>query len=758
MEKKMKKVLSFLLPVVLGIAITAKTTEVKADTVINNIGVQYQTHVQSTGWQKLVSDGQAAGTVGRSLRVEASKIKLVNAPAGASIKYQAHVQNVGWQNWVSDGSVAGTVGKSLRVEAIKIILENMPGYSVQYQAHVQGIGWQNWVSDGSEAGTHGKSLRVEGIRIRIVKISDNTKVNVQYQGHVQNIGWQSLAFNGQISGTEGLSLREEAYKIKLVNAPAGASIKYQTHVQSIGWQKWVSNGIEAGTNGKSLRVEAIKITLENMPGYSVQYQAHVQNIGWMNWVSNGQEAGTHGKSLRVEALRVRIVHNAVHPESVKLNKTTDTLAIGDTDTLSAIVAPSNADNKNVTWISSDNAVAAVDNTGKVTAVGSGTAAITAATADGGKTASCTVTCNTVSVSSVNITVAADTLRVGNSHTLTAAISPSNATNKKVNWTSSDKAVAAVDSSGRVTGVSEGTATITATTADGGKIASCIVTVSLNCSNFRALIMSDIHYDSTNYFNMTKEDRANYIINCINSENAERPLDMVIIDGDCSSTNTTNLSSSLTWYTDFVKNYLSRLKVPYYVLHGNHDEVTDKQWPTFFKTQKNFTIVDGQYAFICVDNFNGGFSANRGSGYAQSPVDMTWFNQQAENLKDKKVIVVGHYMANSFDTKLIDAINNTSNIICAFDAHEHNLTETVLDSGKKIYMDGVLSYGLPDSSSGFTGYWCYKNLEVREGNLIEETVYPKHNYPACTNVDYTFNANNQAYTVVNKEVITPVHLN
>jgi len=130
--------------------------------------VSYQGHVQNIGWQNWVGDGQEAGTDGKSFRVEALKIKLVNAPAGANIKYQAHVQNVGWQNWVSNGQEAGTDARSLRVEAIKITLENMPGYSIQYQAHVQNVGWQNWVSNGQEAGTDGRSLRVEAIRIRIV--------------------------------------------------------------------------------------------------------------------------------------------------------------------------------------------------------------------------------------------------------------------------------------------------------------------------------------------------------------------------------------------------------------------------------------------------------------------------------------------------------------------------------------------------------------------------------------------------------------
>ena len=138
------------------------------------VGITYRGHVQSIGWQSWVADGAEAGTHGKSLRVEAMNLKLVNAPTGASIKYQGHVQNIGWQSVVADGAEVGTDGKGLRVEAIKLVLVNLPGYSVQYRAHVQKIGWQPWVSDGVESGTDGKGLRIEAIEVRLVKTIDGS--------------------------------------------------------------------------------------------------------------------------------------------------------------------------------------------------------------------------------------------------------------------------------------------------------------------------------------------------------------------------------------------------------------------------------------------------------------------------------------------------------------------------------------------------------------------------------------------------------
>ena len=133
-----------------------------------DLHVQYNAHVQYDGWQAWKVDGEMSGTEGRSLRVEALNIKLLNAPAGAGIIYRAHVQYDGWQAWKSNGQMAGTSGRSLRVEALEIKLQNMSNYTVEYQVHIQDYGWSGWYIDGETAGTVGQGKRIEAIRIRIV--------------------------------------------------------------------------------------------------------------------------------------------------------------------------------------------------------------------------------------------------------------------------------------------------------------------------------------------------------------------------------------------------------------------------------------------------------------------------------------------------------------------------------------------------------------------------------------------------------------
>ena len=174
--------------------------------------------------------------------------------------------------------------------------------------------------------------------------------------------------------------------------------------------------------------------------------------------------------------QVTVKAKVYNVENVSLDKTNITLTEGDSKTLTATVYPDNATNKNVSWSSSDESVAAVSN-GTVTALKAGTATITVTTEDGGKTATCQVIVNAriYNVESVSLDKTNITLPEGDSETLIATVYPDNATNKNVSWKSSNTSVATVNN-GVVTAIKAGTATITVTTKDGGKTATCQVTV------------------------------------------------------------------------------------------------------------------------------------------------------------------------------------------------------------------------------------------------------------------------------------------
>lgn len=150
--------------------------------------VYYRVHAQTYGWLDWAKNGEAAGTEGLAKRLEAIEIRLVekggSAPGSTErpyvtpppatvdgINYQTHVQTYGWQNWVKDGAESGTSGQAKRLEGIKIRLtgELAEHYDIYYRVHVQTYGWQDWVKNGEMAGTSGEAKRLEAIEIKLVE-------------------------------------------------------------------------------------------------------------------------------------------------------------------------------------------------------------------------------------------------------------------------------------------------------------------------------------------------------------------------------------------------------------------------------------------------------------------------------------------------------------------------------------------------------------------------------------------------------------
>jgi uncharacterized protein YjdB len=162
--------------------------------------------------------------------------------------------------------------------------------------------------------------------------------------------------------------------------------------------------------------------------------------------------------------------------SISLSSSALTLPAGTTSTLITTVLPSNASNKTIMWTTSNPSVATVTS-GIVKAVGDGTATITATTADGGKTATCSIKV-IQGISSITLNRTTATLKVGDADiTLIPTFNPDGATIKTLTWKSSNPAVATVDITGKVRAVAYGTTVISAISVqDPTKIAKCTITV------------------------------------------------------------------------------------------------------------------------------------------------------------------------------------------------------------------------------------------------------------------------------------------
>lgn len=195
---------------------------------------------------------------------------------------------------------------------------------------------------------------------------------------------------------------------------------------------------------------------------------------------------------------IDVVSEDVKVTSISLNSSSISLKEGATKQLTATVSPSNATNKSVTWSSSNETVAVVDGNGKVTAKAKGEVTITCKANDGsGKQATCSVTvtaADPIRVTEITLNYTSASMVAGDTKQLSATISPSNATDKTVSWSSSNTSVATVDNNGKITAKSRGTATITCKANDGSdKLATCEITVSgvKSYSNFKAKTIEGI---------------------------------------------------------------------------------------------------------------------------------------------------------------------------------------------------------------------------------------------------------------------------
>ena len=162
--------------------------------------------------------------------------------------------------------------------------------------------------------------------------------------------------------------------------------------------------------------------------------------------------------------------------NIGLNKQSTEIVLGGSETLVATVNPANASNRNLIWKSSNESVATVKN-GKVEAKGIGNATITAKSCDGsGKSASCTVKVIPIAVQKITLNKTYEEMTIGASASLSVTVTPTNATNKNIIWTSNNTDIVSVNN-GKLSAKGIGTAYITATSEENSSIkAICTVLV------------------------------------------------------------------------------------------------------------------------------------------------------------------------------------------------------------------------------------------------------------------------------------------
>ena len=330
-------------------------------------------------------------------------------------------------------------------------------------------------------------------------LNDNEVIHNSYKSpdYINSIKWEDLE-------SEEYQEVYEYYKGLIEFRKNHSGLRLTTNAEV---QKYVS--------GKKLANEAVMITISgdstgevsdgivmifNPANEELSVDLYVNGIekGEWNVVVNSEKAGnkvietiTDGK-VTVAPISAMILvkgeledtdsvydkNTNIAVDNIVLDREAVELEISESVMLVATVTPENATHKDVVWSSSDESVATVEQNGKVTAVSEGTTIITV-TANG-MSATCKVTVKeesveVIEVCKIKLNKQYAKLMKNDVLTLRATITPANATDKTVVWSSSDESVATVEQNGKVTAVGKGTVTITATSSN-GKIATCKITV------------------------------------------------------------------------------------------------------------------------------------------------------------------------------------------------------------------------------------------------------------------------------------------
>ena len=239
---------------------------------------------------------------------------------------------------------------------------------------------------------------------------------------------------------------------------------------------WDDGAVDLNGGTAEAKIKA-KVYPINLPDKKITWKSSDDNIAKID--SGGNITAQNPGKATLTAMLYSQKKSATATLSVRQPVTgifmpTSTITLytgGEGRLLQTEIFPKNATNQNITWKSKNTKIARVDETGRVKPVGVGMTEITATTEDGGFEAKCFVNVvnSYVDVQTLSVkNTDAMTIKVGDSVNAIVTVSPSNARNKTLKWSSDDTKIATVSQAGRIRGVSVGTANITVETTNGKK--------------------------------------------------------------------------------------------------------------------------------------------------------------------------------------------------------------------------------------------------------------------------------------------------
>lgn len=342
-------------------------------------------------------------------------------------------------------------------------------------------------------------------QVELIQKNGETPDYLNYEWQVENSDIATINEYGMIT-----PLKEGITKVK-IKSKNSYVIKTMTvnitdvYVTSITFKE---NNIVLNKND-SYKLETIINGKENF-NHTLTYESSNNNIVTVDEYGNVTALNKGSATIKVfinnvsSKCTITVKDNASINliQSISFNETKINIKKGEKLKLNPIIKPINATNLDLVWKSSNNNVI-VDNNGYIIGNKIGQSIITVYS-DNDKYATCTINVveNTIEVNSISLNYKNYNLNIGEKVTLITSILPNDATNREINWSSSNTNIASV-LDGIVTAKNSGTVTITARTSN-GKSASCVITVNKNAIDINKIELNadNIFLKTGNTFNLT----------------------------------------------------------------------------------------------------------------------------------------------------------------------------------------------------------------------------------------------------------------
>lgn len=250
---------------------------------------------------------------------------------------------------------------------------------------------------------------------------------------------------------------------------------------------------------------------------------------------------------------------------------------------------------------------------------------------------------------------------------------------------------------------------------------------------RVILCSDVHLCHLGWYGVSSEDRLETLVQNLNERYTDTPYERIVFLGDYSldfwewEIRGSWLNRGLSNTIWFVEDYASRLRAPYTMIPGNHEQYGPERWRTFTGFEREQCFTAGGYLFITCDNFAGNLDPTTHSDGTYTPTDLSRVERLMKAFPDLPVILCAHFFDREKEPEaFFDFLRREKRITLLCCGHDHvALAEDLGERADHLTLlhDGAYSYTgggrTPDAQR-----WGFCELTLREDGVEMRYIEPK----------------------------------